>query len=78
MGECPCGRQQLRILRPARLLRTTQVVIEKAEMMQIIKGITKESTIQVTVEIEVVSSEIKVLGKRRHRRNSIAKRDITS
>ena len=60
---------------------TTQVVIENAEMMQIIKGITKESTIQVTGvvreresknskqvtgEIEVVPSEIKVLGKCRH------------
>ena len=57
---------------------TTQVVIENAEMMQVIKGITKESTIQVTGvvrereskntkiptgEIEVVPSEIKVLGK---------------
>ena len=60
---------------------TTQVVIENAEMMQIIKGITKESTIQVTGlvreresknkkqvtgEIEVVPAEIKVLGKCRH------------
>ncbi len=60
---------------------TTQVVIENAEMMSIIKGITKESTIQVTGvvreresknkklatgEIEVVPSEIKVLGKCRH------------
>ena len=60
---------------------TTQVVIENAEMMQIIKGITKESTINVTGvvreresknkkiptgEIEVVPSEIKVLGKCRH------------
>ena len=60
---------------------TTQVVIENAEMMQIIKGITKESTIQVTGlvreresknkkqvtgEIEVVPTEIKVLGKCRH------------
>ena len=60
---------------------TTQVVIENAEMMSIVKGITKESTIQVTGlvreresknkkqvtgEIEVVPSEIKVLGKCRH------------
>ena len=60
---------------------TTQVVIENAEMMQTVKGITKESTIQVTGvvrereskntkiptgEIEVVPSEIKVLGKCRH------------
>ena len=60
---------------------TTQVVIENAEMMQIIKGITKESTINVTGvvreresknkkiptgEIEVVPTEIKVLGKCRH------------
>ena len=57
---------------------TTQVVIENAEMMGIIKGINKESTISVTGvvreresknhkiptgEIEVVPSEIKVLGK---------------
>ena len=60
---------------------TTQVVIENAEMMSVIKGITKESTIQVTGvvreresknkkqvtgEIEVVPAEIKVLGKCRH------------
>ncbi len=60
---------------------TTQVVIENAEMMSVIKGITKESTIQVTGvvreresknkkqvtgEIEVVPSAIKVLGKCRH------------
>jgi len=60
---------------------TTQVVIENAEMMQIIKGINKESTISVTGvvreresknpklptgEIEVVPTEIKVLGKCRH------------
>ena len=60
---------------------TTQVVIETAEMMQIIKGLNKESTIQVTGtvreresknkkiptgEIEVVPAEIKVLGKCRH------------
>ena len=60
---------------------TTQVVIENAEMMSIIKGITKESTINVTGvvreresknkkiptgEIEVVPTEIKVLGKCRH------------
>ena len=60
---------------------TTQVVIETAEMMQIIKGLNKESTIQVTGtvreresknpkqatgEIEVVPTEIKVLGKCRH------------
>ena len=60
---------------------TTQVVIENAEMMSIVKGITKESTINVTGvvreresknnkiptgEIEVVPSEIKVLGKCRH------------
>ena len=60
---------------------TTQVVIENAEMMSVVKGITKESTIQVTGlvreresknkklltgEIEVVPTEIKVLGKCRH------------
>ena len=60
---------------------TTQVVIENAEMMSIVKGITKESTIQVTGtvreresknskqvtgEIEVVPTAIKVLGKCRH------------
>ena len=60
---------------------TTQVVIENAEMMSVIKGITKESTINVTGvvrereskntkiptgEIEVVPTEIKVLGKCRH------------
>ena len=57
---------------------TTQVVIETAEMMEIIKGLNKETTIQVvgvvreresknskmaTGEIEVVPSQIKVLGK---------------
>jgi len=57
---------------------TTQVVIENEEMMRIIKPINKESTISVTGvvrereskntkiptgEIEVVPSEIKVLGK---------------
>ena len=57
---------------------TTQVVIENEEMMKIIKPINKESTISVTGlvrereskntkiptgEIEVVPSEIKVLGK---------------
>ena len=60
---------------------TTQVVIENAEMMAAIKGLNKESTIsvtgtvreresknpkQATGEIEVVPSEIKVLGKCRH------------
>ena len=60
---------------------TTQVVIETEEMMSVIKGINKESTISVTGtvreresknnkiptgEIEVVPSEIKVLGKCRH------------
>ncbi len=60
---------------------TTQVVVETEEMMHIVKGITKESTISVTGvvrereskntkiptgEIEVVPSEIKVLGKCRH------------
>ena len=60
---------------------TTQVVIENAEMMAVVKGITKESTINVTGvvreresknnkiptgEIEVVPTEIKVLGKCRH------------
>ena len=60
---------------------TTQVVIENAEMMGAIKGLNKESTIsvtgvvreresknpkQATGEIEVVPSEIKVLGKCRH------------
>ena len=60
---------------------TTQVVIETEEMMQIIKGINKESTISVTGtvreresknaklptgEIEVVPENITVLGKCRH------------
>ena len=60
---------------------TTQVVIENEEMMRSIKSITKESTISVTGtvrereskntkiptgEIEVVPTEIKVLGKCRH------------
>ena len=60
---------------------TTQVVVETEEMMRIIKGINKETTISVTGtvreresknpklptgEIEVVPSEIKVLGKCRH------------
>ena len=60
---------------------TTQVVIETAEMMQIIKGLNKETTISVegvvreresknkklaTGEIEVVPASIKVLGKCRH------------
>ena len=57
---------------------TTQVVIETAEMMEIIKGLNKETTIQVTGvvreresknpklptgEIEVVPTQINVLGK---------------
>ena len=60
---------------------TTQVVIDNAEMMQIIKSVNKETTISVTGtvrereskntkiptgEIEVVPSEIKILGKCRH------------
>ena len=60
---------------------TTQVVIETAEMMQIVKGLNKESTIsvqgvvreresknkkQATGEIEVVPQSIQVLGKCRH------------
>ncbi len=60
---------------------TTQVVVETAEMMAIIKGINKESTISVTGtvreresknpklptgEIEVVPQDIKILGKCRH------------
>ena len=60
---------------------TTQVVVETEEMMRIIKGINKETTIQVTGvvreresknpklptgEIEVVPTEIKILGKCRH------------
>ncbi|MBQ8237497.1 MAG: Asp-tRNA(Asn)/Glu-tRNA(Gln) amidotransferase GatCAB subunit C, partial [Oscillospiraceae bacterium] len=60
---------------------TTQVVIETAEMMQIIKGLNKETTISVqgvvreresknkkiaTGEIEVVPASIKVLGKCRY------------
>jgi len=60
---------------------TTQVVVETAEMMQIIKGINKESTIsvtgivreresknpkQATGEIEVVPEKIEILGKCRH------------
>ena len=60
---------------------TTQVVVETAEMMSIIKGINKETTIQVTGtvreresknpklptgEIEVVPESINILGKCRH------------
>ena len=60
---------------------TTQIVVETEEMMRIIKGINKETTIQVTGtvreresknpklptgEIEVVPTEIKILGKCRH------------
>ena len=60
---------------------TTQVVVETADMMQIIKGINKESTLsvtgivreresknpkQATGDIEVVPQDIKVLGKCRH------------
>ena len=60
---------------------TTQVVIENEEMMSLIKPLNKESTISVTGtvrereskntkiptgEIEVVPTEIKVLGKCRH------------
>jgi len=60
---------------------TTQVVVETEEMMKLVKPINKESTISVTGtvrereskntkiptgEIEVVPSEIKVLGKCRH------------
>ena len=60
---------------------TTQVVVETEEMMKIIKGINKESTIsvtgtvreresknakQATGEIEVVPANIEVLGKCRH------------
>ncbi|MBR1847971.1 MAG: aspartate--tRNA ligase [Lachnospiraceae bacterium] len=61
---------------------TTQIVIETEEMMNTVKEITKESTISVTGvvrersnknakietgEIEVVPSEVKVLGKCRYR-----------
>jgi len=60
---------------------TTQVVVQSEEMMQVIKGINKESTISVagvvreresknlklaTGEIEVVPEKIEVLGKCRH------------
>ncbi|MBE6924124.1 MAG: aspartate--tRNA ligase [Ruminococcaceae bacterium] len=60
---------------------TTQVVVETEEMMKIIKGINKESTISVTGtvrereskntkiptgEIEVVPENIQILGKCRH------------
>ena len=60
---------------------TTQVVVETEEMMRIIKGINKESTIQVTGvvreresknpklptgQIEVVPTRIEILGKCRH------------
>ena len=60
---------------------TTQVVVETAEMMQIIKGINKESTLSVTGivreresknpklptgDIEVVPQKIRILGKCRH------------
>ena len=60
---------------------TTQVVVQTEEMMGIVKALNKESTIQVTGavqeresknpklptgEIEVVPTEIKVLGKCRH------------
>ena len=59
----------------------TQVVIETEEMMSIVKGLNKESTLQVTGtvrerdsknpklptgDIEVVPTEIKVLGRCRH------------
>ena len=60
---------------------TTQVVIETEDMMAIVKGLNKESTIQVTGtvrerasknpkmatgDVEIVPSEIKVLGRCRH------------
>ncbi len=60
---------------------TTQIVVETEEMMQIVKALNKETTIQVTGlvreresknpkqatgEIEVVPTQIKVLGKCRH------------
>ena len=60
---------------------TTQVVVETEEMMRVIKGINKETTIQVTGtvreresknpklptgEIEVVPAQINILGKCRH------------
>jgi len=60
---------------------TTQVVVDSAEMMQIIKSVNKESTISVTGvvreresknpkqptgEIEVVPQNIEILGKCRH------------
>jgi len=60
---------------------TTQVVVETEEMMRIVKGLNKETTIQVTGtvreresknpkqatgEIEVVPQSIRVLGKCRH------------
>ena len=60
---------------------TTQVVIETEDMMDIVKGLNKESTIQVTGtvrerasknpkmatgDVEIVPSEIKVLGRCRH------------
>ena len=60
---------------------TTQVVVETAEMMSVIKGINKESTLsvtgivreresknpkQATGDIEVVPQQIKILGKCRH------------
>ena len=60
---------------------TTQVVIETQDMMAIVKGLNKESTIQVTGtvrerasknpkmatgEVEIVPTEIKVLGRCRH------------
>ncbi len=60
---------------------TTQVVVQSEEMMQIIKGINKETTIQVTGvcqeresknpklptgEIEVIPQSIQILGKCRH------------
>ena len=60
---------------------TTQVVIETEEMMKAVKGLNKETTLSVagtvrereskntkipTGEIEVVPTEIKVLGKCRH------------
>ena len=60
---------------------TTQVVVETEDMMQVIKGLNKETTLQVTGtvrerssknpklptgEIEVVPTEIKVLGRCRY------------
>ena len=80
-GKCPGSGRNFAFLVLRDYYGTTQVVVETEEMMQIIKGINKESTLQVTGtvreresknakqvtgDIEIVPTEIKVLGKCRH------------